>query len=57
MIRAILFWSTAILLIAIAGTGGWYVAELKRELQVLHTTIDNSTRRTHRAEVEMETMR
>jgi len=57
VIRAILFWSTAISLIAIAGTGGWYVAELKRELQDLHTTIDISTRRAHRAEVEMEAMR
>ena len=53
----VLFWLAATLLLAAAGAGGWYVAQLDRQIQGLRAAVGVATRLTERAEAEMEAAR
>ena len=52
-----LFWLAAMLLIGVAGAGGWYVAELDRQMQGLRADLDIATRRADLAEQDTEAVR
>ena len=52
-----LFWLAAILLIAAAGLGGWYVTEVDRQTEGLRAALDTATRLAERAQIEVETAR
>ena len=50
----VLFWLAAALLVAMAGGGGWYVAELDGQVQGLRAALSAATTLTRRAETQME---
>ena len=52
-----LFWLAAMLLIGAAGAGGWYVAELDRQMEGLRADLDVTTRRADLAEQDNEAVR
>ena len=50
----VFFWLAATLLVAAAGAGGWYVAELDRQIQGLRADLEAAARLTERAELEVQ---
>lgn len=53
----VLFWLAAILLVATAGGGGWYVAELDKQVQDLRAALSAATGLTRHAETQLEAAR
>ena len=53
----VLFWLAAMLLVATAGGGGWYVAELDGRIQGLRAALNAAIGLTQRAETQLEAAR